>query len=165
MLTGGTLLAPSQVVDELCGPRSCRSTHCTRLCNQLRQKHSNIDDETKTLMMELIIEHGLDPGEAAALALAISIKNNSPNARIVILTGDGKARETINNYLNEEGLEAHGDLYVIELAKKLGYCSPAEAAELAETLPRLGRYINGYIAHRAARRLRNQQIGTRRPMT
>ena len=67
-----------------------------------------------------MIEYGIDREEAAALAIALELRDSiGEGGGAVILTSDGDARK-VAQILN---IKVHGDLYVVELAKLFGYCS------------------------------------------
>ncbi len=148
----GLLTAPKQVLEETCGRsgEKCRSQGCRRLCTLLKSRSYEVD-ETEVLLA--MTELGLDLGEAAALLSALNLKHQGYQA--VLLSSDGDARRAAARH----GLEAHGDLYLIEVAKKLNLCSPREAANIALYLPRLGRHIADNLVREAAARLERQSGG------
>ena len=141
------LIAPPSVVKEVCGEQGeqCVSTKCRQLCSRLRQRRHRGPplERLGELTQQYMLIYGLDIGEAEALSLAYLLATGSPGTEAVVLTGDSAARSAAKQ-LRSTGvrIRVHGDLYMVELAKKLGYCSPREAAALAQQLPRLKRYIN-----------------------
>ena len=102
----------------------------------------------------MTVHHGLDIGEASALALAHRIAIEEDYTNQYCPAPDHSARMAAE----ELEIEVHGDLYLLEQAKKLGYCSPQEAATIARQPPRLGRHIASQALEAAAKRLENQQI-------
>ena len=114
-------------------------------------------ERLRELTRRYMFIYGLDIGEAEALALAYLLASGNPGLEVVVLSGDSAARNAAEQLRNSGArIRVHGDLYVVELAKKLGYCSPAEAAALVQQLPRLKRYLNEFIIAAIAEKLSNQ---------
>lgn len=153
LLVNGYLVVPDIVKEEICGEdnKKCRSRECIEFCRLLENNTLVVNGSNVRLLM---IEYGVDIGEAAALSIALELESGATSMEeLIVLTSDGDARKAARA-LN---LRAHGDLYVIELAKLLKYCSSQEAANLAYLLPSLGRYISQVSIARAVQILKSQK--------
>jgi len=161
MLDSGILLVPGAVAHEICGKsgENCNSGTCRDFCSATRNDPKQGEPRPAASTRQalwLSLAYGLDRGEAEALAAALYAARQGLAEKVVVLSSDAAARRAAKRLHHSPGIEVHGDLYLIELAKKLGYCTALEAAEIAESLPRLRRYVSRGVAATAAERLRRQ---------